>query len=114
LTILGGFVIEGLVVNLFFNIDITIFCRIPKERFRLRLGITNRHSSVEVSRKILFRQFHPNSDVDAVLLRLDRPVNFRENISPICLPDSDDNFEGRTHYSSISINQSNVFVNAVL
>ncbi|GAB6033117.1 hypothetical protein CHUAL_012728 [Chamberlinius hualienensis] len=46
-------------------------------------------------------QFTPQADrFDVAVLRLDRPVNYKPHISPICLPRKDESFEGLVGYAA--------------
>nr|XP_042898781.1 serine protease filzig-like [Parasteatoda tepidariorum] len=52
-----------------------------------------------VKRMIVHRHYNPqNFDNDIALLELDPPVVFRPHISPICLPSTDEDFEGKTAF----------------
>lgn len=44
-------------------------------------------------------QFTPQADrFDVAVLRLDRPVEYKPHITPICLPRKDESFEGSVGY----------------
>ncbi|CAL1260804.1 unnamed protein product, partial [Larinioides sclopetarius] len=52
-----------------------------------------------VKRMIVHRHYNPqNFDNDIALLELDPPVIFRPHISPICLPEPDDDFTGKSAF----------------
>ncbi|GBL89638.1 Serine proteinase stubble [Araneus ventricosus] len=54
-----------------------------------------------VKRMIVHRHYNPqNFDNDIALLELDPPVVFRPHISPICLPEPDEDFTGRSAFVS--------------
>nr|XP_029709465.1 serine proteinase stubble-like [Aedes albopictus] len=76
---------------------------IPKFEFQLRMGeldITSRRGPRRLVETVIT---HPNFDrltleYDLALLRFNAPVVFQPNVSPICLPDSNETFIGRTAF----------------
>ncbi|XP_062703754.1 serine proteinase stubble-like [Aedes albopictus] len=76
---------------------------IPKFEFQLRMGeldITSRRGPRRLVETVIT---HPNFDrltleYDLALLRFSAPVVFQPNVSPICLPDSNETFIGWTAF----------------
>jgi len=75
---------------------------IPKEGLRLRFGITNVDEAFFIQRNVSQIEIHHSYDnpnvlggYDIALLKLDRSINFQQDIIPICLPNQDESFIGK-------------------
>jgi hypothetical protein len=84
-----------------------LFLSVPPGDLLLRLGEYDLASEKEpygyVERKVQIIASHPNFDprtfeYDLALLRFYEPVQFQPNIIPICLPEDEDNFLGKSGY----------------
>ncbi|XP_064471729.1 serine protease filzig-like isoform X2 [Ornithodoros turicata] len=55
--------------------------------------------SIPVKRMVVHRNYNPATfENDLALLELERPVEFKPHIVPICLPERNEDFTGRTSY----------------
>ena len=85
-----------------------INCRVEIDSLYVRIGEYNMAVEDEplnyVERKVNLSVIHPeflssfhfdNPRCDIGLLQLDKPIKFQANMMPICLPQDDNNFEGK-------------------
>ena len=60
-----------------------------------------KHEFVQVQIIAIHQQFDRQSyEYDLALLRFNESIQFKPNIIPICIPETDDNFVGRTAYAT--------------
>lgn len=88
--------------------DINIFCSVPPSDLLLRIGEHDLANEDEPygyqERRVQIVASHPQFDArtfeyDLALLRFYEPLlPFQPNVLPICLPDDDETYVGRTAY----------------
>jgi len=106
---IGGYQCGGVLVNRYFVVTAAhcVF-KAPLNKIKVYLGEFDTKdrqyepfpaeslSVVEMKHHPQFNYMQTQPDrFDVAVLRLSRPVSYRENISPICLPPPGQNFEGR-------------------
>lgn len=85
----------------------SIDCSVPPSDLLLRLGehdlSTESEPYLHQERRVQIVASHPQFDprtfeYDLALLRFYEPITFQPNILPVCVPQTDENFVGRTAY----------------